>query len=512
MNKKIIYMAQLILLLGLFNGCTDLNETVFSDIEADEDFYNDPDAIKLLAAPRYDELLRLMLWNYWVPVEVNSDECMIPARGTGWYDGGVWVRNHLHQITVSGMAGWNMQTYRECFGIVSATNNTLIKLDEEKALMRPLIAESKVIRAIAYFVMMDVYGDVPLVTDKAFLAPGEYPEKVTRKEIFDFLVEELTWSAEYLPEANGGEHPFPRFTKASAHALLAKVYINGSVYTGSDSYNGKSFNDLAIEQCDAVLSLNSNLASDYFDLFKADNLSRAANESLIFFDTKADVYQQFNRSIFWVRGSLPGEMHGSLPRYDVNTSFWGGISYSWTLLDKFDDADIRKKGLLVGPQYNSAGEVVIDIDPVVPDLVDGSDNMNKGARIDKWEPDPNTRGDQQHQGWPFVRVADIMLLKAEATIRKSGPNAVADALVNQVRERAFDPDRPLTGVTLEEIYDERGRELYTEGWRRNDQIRFGKFLEPCDLKGQDVDEHGLLWPFQPTDLQANPNLTQNPGY
>ena len=183
--------------------------------------------------------------------------------------------------------------------------------------------------------------------------------------------------------------------------------------------------------------------------------------------------------------------------------------------------------MLVGPQFvlagPNAGQPAYDrqgnrLNFTVDSPIVGA-TENNGPRILKWEVDPNRSGGDSGNDYAFFRYSHILLAKAEALNELNGPNQESIDLINQVRARDFDPDKPIAladfGSTQElrdRILDERGFELLWEGYRRQDLIRTGHFLEAWTLKQADDGPYRKLFPIPQTQLDANPNLVQNPGY
>ena len=194
----------------------------------------------------------------------------------------------------------------------------------------------------------------------------------------------------------------------------------------------------------------------------------------------------------------------------------------------FDDGDQRKStelptlkaqtgllaGLAFGQQYNAAGEELKDRqgNPLSftlesPIMVSGSLLEVSGVRVFKYIPDMNAE-DVPGNDFPFLRYSDVLLSKAEALMR-TGDNSGALTIENDLR--TVRGATPLASITEDDMLEERGRELYIEGWRRNDLVRYGKFLEAWDQKPAS-DPTYLLYPFPSAQIVANPDLIQNPGY
>jgi hypothetical protein len=179
-------------------------------------------------------------------------------------------------------------------------------------------------------------------------------------------------------------------------------------------------------------------------------------------------------------------------------------------------------GFLVGQQYNLTNDAILyskDGSATNPPLIytpevqlieTGSNLEVTGIRVFKYPVDwTNNASGTVDNDYVYFRLSDVMLMKAEALLRTTGA-ALALPIVNSIR--ANRGATPLAAVTLDNLIDERGRELYTENWRRQDLIRFGKFLAPRQLKPDASDAKYLLFPIPNQQLAASPNLTQNPGY
>lgn len=363
---------------------------------------------------------------------------------------------------------------------------------------------------------MDVYGDMPLITN-----PDEYskelPKRTSRLKVFEFLEQELKWSLDKLPS---GSIPgrFPRINKESVRAILATLYLNAEVYTGTPRWNS------CITQCDAIIEANGySLSTDYFSLFSVDNHEQR-NEMLFYVDHNAAESRGMN--VGWTRLGLVQEW---VDEYYPGLPFtvWNSVAVEPGFYRKYDTTDKRySEGFLEGVQYTRNGDTLKDKDGNTIDhkvdfylrLRDAPTNdsdylgLYEGVRIVKWEPDVTAIDNQSNNGFPVIRLADIILQKAECLLRIHGDNhAEAINLVNQVRQRCFEPDKPLTTLTLEDLYWERGFELFSEGHRRRDMIRFGTY-HIDSLNGDFAIGHpreNSLYPIPQNIIDNNPNLLPN---
>ncbi|WP_414647101.1 RagB/SusD family nutrient uptake outer membrane protein [Chitinophaga sp.] len=221
--------------------------------------------------------------------------------------------------------------------------------------------------------------------------------------------------------------------------------------------------------------------------------------------------------------------------YSQRPSGWNGFTTLSDFYDKYEPTDKRlggfysgvtdtsglKVGFLIGQQYDQNGNKILDrsgrpliFTREVQLRATGDQVEMSGIRVVKYPPDflttksTSENGNDASNDFVFFRYADVLLMKAEALLR-TGNAPAALLLVNQIRLKRG--ATPLAALDLNSLLDERGRELYWEGWRRQDLIRFGKFLQPWQLKPTD-DPKYLLFPIPTSDLAVNKNLVQNPGY
>ncbi|MFQ6115731.1 MAG: RagB/SusD family nutrient uptake outer membrane protein, partial [bacterium] len=328
---------------------------------------------------------------------------------------------------------------------------------------------------------------------------GELPVQATRQEVFDFVVQELT---EALPDLEEVAPSFGRATKGAANALLATVYLNAEVYTGTARWNE------CVKACDAVINSGQySLMPTFTGVFALENEGPANTENIFVIPNLPEGGVGFFRQ------------QATLHYNQIPVTPWNGFSVLADFYNKYDPDDARRDVLLVGPQVvlagPNAGQPAFDrqgnplVFTVETPLIGATEG--NGVRILKWPLDPNQSGPNAGNDFAIFRYAHILLAKAEALFRL-GNSGEALALVNQVRERCFDPDKPLASIDLDTILDERGRELLWEEFRRTDLIRFERFLEAWTLKPADDGPHRNLFPIPQIQLDTNPNLVQNPGY
>lgn len=432
--------------------------------------------------------------------EHTSDELIPPTRGVDWSDNGVWRSLYTHTWDPSHsyiLSAWN--------GLNSNAYKTGLVMDAANATPQQE-AEAKFLRAFNMFFIMDLWGQVPFrrTTDAA----TSVPTVMTRSEAFDFIVKDLT---EALPDlSNSGPfavngNPNPTATRAAANALLARLYLNKAVYFDDDGIGPYTFDaaDMTkvVEHCNAVAADGYALAP-FFDNFKAAGTSEVILTS-----------QQ---------GSPQNRVYMTL-HYNQNPSGWNGFATLADFYGKFEDDDIRKgvypppdgsnysgigRGFLIGQQKKDDGTDLVDtrtqlplqFSPEVP--LSGAPT-HTGIRVIKYHP-------ADYGKYILIRYAEVHLMKAEAIMRGGTGSPSALDIVNALRTNRG--ASALGSLDENAMLDERGRELYWEGLRRIDLIRFGKFNDDWAEKGDNKDPFRVLFTIPQQALDSNPNLQQNPGY
>lgn len=508
------------------SGCTKLNVTPVSTL-APSNFPTTPAQFVAATGPIYTSFRSGPSRPYWLTQNLAADENVLVARGGNWYDGGTYSTVNLHTVTpdngmIESVWQWGFTTISTCNKVLS-----LFAPAAESATKTQTIAEIKAMRAISYFFMMDLFGNVPLTTtfgDTTNL--GTQP----RAKIFSFIESELLAQIPNL-SATVGVSTYGRPTKYVAYAVLAKMYLNAAYYTGTARYND------AIAMCDNIIKSGQyGLDDDYLGMFKYNNGPQI--KDFIFavpFDNVQATGQYYAR---WT-------LHPSLQaKYSMPYAPSGPMYTYSSYYALFNDAnDVRRKQYLVGKQYYNNGTPImitttnIGLDAsysgpnpnatvvhqleFTPDIVwknnttfdIGNDELanEEGYRNNKFYPDSTSTTRDQSNDFPLFRYADVLLEKAEAILR-GGTATNGDSplsLVNQVRSRA--KAASLSAVTLQDVLDERGRELAMECWRRNDLIRYGQYEKPWGIK-TDADPNHRIFPIPTPERQLNPKLAQNPGY
>lgn len=499
--KNISLYTILIILLGI--SCTNLDEEVFDKIPGDE--Y--PENAAQVATVSVDAYARLKPmaddegWWFWAQ-EVTSDELVFPVRDADWDDGGKWRVMHQHTWN-NDVEGVN-RMWDKFWGGITRSNQILDfyrALNESDEITRK-IKEVEVMRSLYYYWLIDNYGDAPYLTTT--IDVPEQPYKITRAAIFDSLTTTIENNLSYL-QAIDNKYLATRYM---AFALLAKLYLNAEVYTGTAQWAK------AEQYCDSVINGPYSLESSVTGAFVTSN----ENSSEIIFSIP---YDEDNFQGFRIHMRTLHYQHNLT--FDMNVGPWNGCAVTYDHFNTYSDNDLRKEAFFIyGPQYDSKGAEIIEsvtgealvIEPEIPALkMDATYTpaqiRTTGARIKKYEIAKGAKENLSND-FPIFRLTDFYLMKAEAMMRQGGNG---DVWINPIRQRAGVDD--WSGATLDSLLAERGRELFAEGHRRQDLIRFGEFTNSWWGKGDSQggtsgDPSVKVFPIPKWATDANPNLLSDP--
>ena len=449
----------------------------------------------------------------WNANELTTDESIC-----GWGDEG--IANFCYNTYDASHPMLRGFYYRLYTGI-SYCNQYLSEFEGYNSVMT---AEVRFIRALNYYFLMDGWGNVPFVTG----ITSEKPEQYSRAEMFNFIESELLEIEPQLSAAvakNSGDAGYGRVDKAAAWLLLARIYLNAEVYTGTARY------DKAAQYAEQVMNSSYKLNtqgvgswSAYQMLFMADNGETSAAYEAVFPILQDGVRTtSWGTTLFLIASTHDADMVDS----NGTTETWGGNRARPQLIEKwFPNGNIPSE---LGPKdfAKAAGDdrAIIDSRGRTLTNVDVSAFKN-GYAVAKFNNFTTTGASTKSAQFPdadffLLRAAEAYLTYAEANARMSGgvaQNAAAQA-INALRSRANASVKD--SYTLDEICDEWCREFYYEGRRRIDLVRFNKFGGSSDYQwqwkggsysGHNFEAYKNIFAIPSTDLNANPNLTQNPGY
>jgi len=530
---KIILILTAILTLG---SCTKLDENFRSESTSGTSGGGgvaDPAAL-LVGAYRSIENLYNNQERLFASFEHTTDESVGPTRGGDWDDNGIWRVYSSHK--------WNDEhayltaTYRQLAQSQFAAT-TVLDVPTATPLQK---AQATFLRALAMWYALDGWDQVPFRSTSLGDLTASLPEVKKGTACADFLITELNAAIPNLPESGLGIA-----NKNAARALLMKIYLNKGVYANraAPTFAAADMNQV-VTLADQIINSPAGytFTPNYFDNFAPNN--DAIGSELI--------YTQKNDNGQGIGGNGAMFMDFQGLHYNMNPSGWNGFSTLGDFYDKFDATDKRRGGpgatpgppaagqpgyypgltnvtglwvgFLFGQQYNQSGVALNDrkgnplsFTKTVALKETGNNLEITGIRVMKYVPDLVHQFPWDND-FVIFRLSDVLLMKAEAILRGAtgtvaGPyGSTAQAIVDYIRTLPSRNAGPLPSLTLDKLLDERGRELYWELWRRNDLIRFGKFLAARELKPLVSGDERLLFPIPNEQLIINPNLTQNPGY
>jgi hypothetical protein len=519
-TKAVSVAAVLLCLAG--TGCTDPTVAPKSTVTS-ANIFNDPNSYRAFIAKIYgglivtgqrgpdgnpdiggiDEGFGEYLRLYWYLQEMPTDEAVI-----GWNDPGLPDLNTGLWGASNSMV--NAMYYRVFYQIMLANEflrqSTDAKLAERGQNDPALIAnvhlyraEARFLRALSYWHGIDMFGNVPLVTEADPLGATP-PQQATRAAIYNFVVSELNAIVGALPPK--GASTYGRATPAAAHMLLAKLYLNAGVYTGTANYTG------AVTEAAAVISGGYSLDPSFAHNFQADNNT---SPELIFVAAQDGASTQtWGGMTFLIHAGCGGSMSSSTYGIDY---CWGGYRMKQQAYRRFAAGDGRAAFFWTAGQTDSVIAIGNFSNGIAaPKFTNKTSGGANGAQLGMVDTD-----------FPIFRLADAYLIYVEANIRGGGGSAAtALTYLNAIRERAYgNTSADFAALPpVDTVLAERSRELLFEAQRRTDLVRFGLFSTGAYLwawkngvpGGAALATGRDLYPLPANELIANPNLQQNPGY
>lgn len=455
-----------------------------------------------------DEGFSSYLRNYWNAQELTTDEAVI-----GWNDQTI---KDMHNMNWTSSDVFLRALYSRIFYQITLANSLIREAADAKVAERGITgadaekikgyqAEARFLRALSYYHALDLYGNPTFVTEAdpigAFLPP-----QTTRAALFNYVETELKALETLLPAPRTNE--YARADQAAVWMVLANLYLNAKVYTGTEK------NADALAYSKKVIDAGYTLDPVYANLFKADNHQSPENIFNVAFDGTR--IRTWGGTTFLVHAPVGGDMNVD----DFGIDFgWGGLRTTKAFVSKFAD-----------PSGNTDKRAMFQMAGQQLEINDISD-FRHGYSIRKWTNRTSTGARGSNLTWvdtdfPMFRLAEAYLIYAEAAVRANNSTAIAQAVtyINNLRLRAYgNTSGNLTAasqLTLDFILDERARELYWEGKRRTDLIRYDRFTTATYLwpwkggvkDGTAVGAHRNLFPIPAAEINTNPNLKQNPGY
>ena len=527
-------------------SCTDLDMSPNSQYTEDPSQNSGVDPMIVVEAKMADVYFHLKgtLGRRYMEAQcLSSDEFTALAFAGGYYDSGTYAHQALHCSSPNDASiGW----YDDVTAGITKANTILEELGSGASAQ--MKAPARAIRAYYTWILMDNYGDTPIL-DKV-QSEGSVVPRSPRKEVAEWIESELNDIIPALTE-DVTENTYGKPTKWMAEALLAKLYINWPVYTAEsvDQYDAATAAnpklDACIAACDEIINSGKfNLGSvDYLHKFSYDNGWKV--EDFIYaipYNAVEDISGGNPYGMQYARPRTFKDMKNMLPNiYGSSDKFTQSFGGNMVVTPEFAklfslDGDIRNLSILRGDVYvrdpktlrpttepfmyngkqvHFTEDITLAKVDNTMDVGNDANAYQQGCHSIKWFATSNDYNNKRNQSndLPIFRYADILLMKAEALTRQGSSGA--KALFNQIRTYAGAPTIA-NEPTLQEIYDERGREFFDENWRRNDMIRFGHYEDEFfphykDFPDASFDKRHRIFPVPQNTINLN-GWEQNPGY
>ncbi len=531
------------LLLSSATACTDLNVDIKSTYTS---YPTSEIATEAKMADLYYGFRGPLGRRYTEAALLSSDEFTAVTFGGNWYDGGNYVHSSLHMTNPDDA---HIDWLGDITGTITKCNQAIVDLGGEDATDKS-IAKALTMRAFYHFIFMDMFGDAPILDH--VVGDGEAVERSSRADVAAFIEEDL------LRAINSGglsedvdASTYGKPTKWMAEALLVKLYLNWAVYTSGDVANyeptlpNSKLND-AVQYCDEIIKSGKfNLSDSYRKKFMPDNGYQIKDFIYAMpYDNATAQGMTYARFQYWPKfnndgGTGPGLLGVSLvknaggiftvtPEAADRFNLQGDERNEIILKDELNTYNISTFTKTTTPYIYNGKRVkltknitLLKADDTSMNVGDDFNGWTQGYRCIKWAIqaiDYNTYGRNQSNDVPIFRYADILLMKAEAILRGATAtnNDTPMSLFNQIRSYVKAPTMT-TEPTLQDVLDERGREFFSEMWRRNDLIRFGQFENDWGLKHvvnptAKTQKFRRIFPIPTNVMNSNTNWVQNTGY
>ena len=544
LSKHLTVFAVLGAMFGA-TACTDLTENPVTEITEENFNPTEADLAALLGAVYTDMRGWFMGWYGYVDVLGEVGDILVtPQRPNGWVDGGVYRFRHEHNWTAT--RGSVTGAWGRSYGMIVESNRLINQIETgfvplDAATQQRTIAEIRALRAYAYTFLLDWFGRAPISTD---FTDTTLPQQASRQELFDFVVSEFEETIPDLSETTGAGM-YGRINKWAALGILARVYLNAEVYTGTSAY------DKVVELTSQIINSGRfQLEPDYRTVFSRNNHTSVEMIWGVPYDALSGGGSNFHMK------TLKPELRYAL---NLNAQPWGGSAANPQFIETYDEDDSRMAdSWLMGPVYSgdNRGYTFVQHVPGIASVPGDIVEFGHGFPVWKYEIYAGMTGSSDVD-YPILRYAEVLMMAAEAKLR-TGDAGGAAALVTQVRQRAFrdnpakamvtgaelmggsrynygwyhrdgvvrttsDPNSAeVTGggadVPMGRFLDELGWEFAVEAHRRQQLIRFGVFTtkswfnHEADVVRLGSADHLLLFPIPQGAIDENENLTQNPGY
>lgn len=465
---------------------------------------------------------------FWIVQEVTSDACKcawendawVRAMNTNtWSDADNDATYAVYVRTLQGIAYTNEYLRQTASDRLSDRGVS----SELAAKIQGFRAEARFLRAYFYWMALDVFGDVPFTTENSPFGGGVNPKQASRKDVFDYCISELTALAADDSPMPAARSNYPRADKGAVLGLLARMYLNAEVYTGTPMWQE------AKDACEDIFTMGYSLCPEYADLFRGDNGENpeALNEVLFGISYDAEQTQSYGGTSYLTLAAIAATDVSSTQMINGVNEGWGGIRVPYEYVEKYfnvrnadysagtyDVNDKRGRMFYIkGRSESMDGALYVFLNGWsflkfnnIPHNMDQDSYLETAASKAYSDID-----------FPMIRLGEIYLIYAEACMNLGHANTALPK-VQELAARAG-VTAP-TSITQEWLIEERARELMWEGHRRTDLIRYGKFTSSSFLwtykggsfSGQGFDDHMKIFAIPASELASNPELHQNPGY
>lgn len=465
---------------------------------------------------------------FWTVQEVTSDACKcawendawVRAMNTNtWSDADNDATYAVYVRTLQGIAYTNEYLRQTASDRLSDRGVS----SELAAKIQGFRAEARFLRAYFYWMALDVFGDVPFTTENSPFGGGVNPKQASRKDVFDYCISELTALAADNSPMPAARSNYPRADKGAVLGLLARMYLNAEVYTGTPMWQE------AKDACEDIFTMGYSLCPEYTDLFRGDNGENpeALNEVLFGISYDAEQTQSHGGTSYLTLAAIAATDVSSTQMINGVNNGWGGIRVPYEYVEKY--FNVRNA------DYSAGTYDVNDKRGRMFYIKGRSESMDgalyvflNGWSCLKFNNIPHNMDQDSYLAtaaskaysdidFPMIRLGEIYLIYAEACMNLGQANTALPKVQDLAARAGVTAP---TSITQEWLIEERARELMWEGHRRTDLIRYGKFTSSSFLwtykggsfSGQGFDDHMKIFAIPASELASNPELHQNPGY
>lgn len=465
---------------------------------------------------------------FWTVQEVTSDACKcawendawVRAMNTNtWSDADNDATYAVYVRTLQGIAYANEYLRQTASDRLSDRGVS----SELAAKIQGFRAEARFLRAYFYWMALDVFGEVPFTTENSPFGGGVNPKQASRKDVFDYCITELTELAADDSAMPAARSNYPRADKGAVLGLLARMYLNAEVYTGTPMWQE------AKDACERIFTMGYSLCPNYADLFRGDNGENpdALNEIIFGVAYDAEQTQSYGGTSYLTLASIAATDVSSTQMINGVNNGWGGIRVPYEYVEKY--FNVRNADYTTGTyDVNDKRGEMFYIKGRSESMEDALYVFLNGWSCLKFNNIPHDMDNDSFLAtaaskaysdidFPMIRLGEIYLIYAEACMNLGQANTALPKL-QELSSRAG--VQAPTSITTDFLLEERARELMWEGHRRTDLIRYGKFTSSSFLwtykggsfSGQGFDDYMKIFAIPASELAANPELHQNPGY